>query len=56
VISAAYIEFIPFDIFQIYGDGVLSGIALIDIADPMGSKIDLAILLVVQFILPTGKH
>jgi hypothetical protein len=49
-----YIELVSVDILQINGCRVLSGVFVIDIADPVGCQIDLAILMVWDFVFPAG--
>jgi hypothetical protein len=53
-ISQTYIEIISVNILQINGCRVLSWIFIIDIADPVGCQVDMAILMVRNLELPAG--
>jgi hypothetical protein len=50
-----YIELISIHILQINGGGVLSWVFVIDIADSMGCQVNLAILMVWDFVFSGGK-
>ena len=47
---STYVELITLHIFEIEGDRVLPGFGLVDVAYPMRCQIDLAILVIWQFV------
>lgn len=56
VTCAAYIEFKPLNLLQVYPYGVLSRFIIVHIVDPMGRQVDMPILVIWYFILPATKN
>lgn len=53
--STTYIELVAIYIFQVDGHRVPPGLCLVDVANPMGCQIDLAILVVGQLVFAMGE-
>lgn len=53
---AAYVEFKPLDLLQVYSYGVLSRLFIVHIVYPMGRQVDMPILVIWYFILPGAEN